>query len=99
MNFTAPYVDIRIPVVEITVGELRREFPATLMLIHLHPFASGPEVELIFGTPEGAEPCSLEVIVSAVEKAGITVLASRERKPESISPVSQMDPTLRGGLH
>lgn len=77
--FSPPYVDVRVPVVEITLGELLREWPETLMSVNLHPPASGPEIELVFGTPEGAEPCTEEVIVAAVERTGITVLASRKR--------------------
>ena len=77
--FSPPYVDVRVPVVEITLGELLREWPETLMAVNLHPPASGPEVELVFGTPEGAEPCSEQAVVAAVERTGITVLASRSR--------------------
>ena len=73
-----PYFDIRIPIVEITVGEFLREFP-DLDSINLHPFASGPEIELVFGTPEDTEPRTLGSVIEAVERTGITVFASRRR--------------------
>lgn len=84
MEFGPPYTDVRVEVLEITVAELRREFPYTLMAINLHPPAAGPEIQLTFGTPIGAEPCAEDVIRTTVERSlGCFVLASRTRTGDS----------------
>jgi len=55
-----------------------------LVSIDLHPAASGPEVELVFGTaPDADGPASLELIESEVERlTGQTVLACRRREED-----------------
>lgn len=84
-DFGPPYTDVRIePPMCHTVADLKRIFPASLMQVNMHPPASGPEIELVFGTPEGAEPCAEDLVVAAVQSGlGTQVLASRTRGEDS----------------
>lgn len=78
MSFGSPYTDVRIETPDISVYDLRG-LPG-LMSINMYPPASGPEVELVFGTAEGRGPVAEHFIRSEVER--ITrrpVLASRRR--------------------
>lgn len=87
-----PYVDVRVEVLEITIGEIRREFPTSLHSVNLHPPASGPEIELVFGTPVGGEAAAEGVVRTAVERSlGCAVLAIRTRTED---PEGEIDPSL-----
>lgn len=81
MSLGAPYTDVRIARAYLSWDHI--EALPGLALIDLHPPAAGPEVELTFGTAEGAEPASEEFIANEVER--ITrrpVLAVRRRGAE-----------------
>lgn len=85
MNLGAPYTDVRIEAPDLSVYALR-QVPG-LLRIELHPPASGPEVELVFGTTEGTEPTTEDFIRSEVERlTGRTVLAIRRRSDGSRRP-------------
>lgn len=57
-----------------------------LAAVDLNPPASGPEVELTFGTSAGSEPADEAFIVAEVERvARVTVLAHRRRTSDLLS--------------
>src|SRR4051794_11959806 len=73
----APYTDIRI---ERRVSWQAIEALPGLVSIDLQPPASGPEIELTFGTAEGADPAEESFLCAEAERAtGCSVLASRRR--------------------
>lgn len=75
----APFTDIRVELFDLSLLELY-EVPG-LIAIHLHPAAAGPEVELVFGTPEEDEPAEEEFLRDEVKRiTGKTVLAYRRRE-------------------
>lgn len=83
-----PYIDVRVAVPRIGVDELHRTFAATLVAIDMNPPASGPEVELIFGTPPGWEPLDEQEVVEMLQAPplDLSVLASRVRNDGSGVP-------------
>jgi Rieske Fe-S protein len=92
--FNAPYTDVRVeaPMVH-TLADLKRIFPASLKSVDFHPPASGPEIELTFATPEGAEPAAEDTVRDAVERhLGCEVLAIRQRQSEDRG--GEIDPSL-----
>lgn len=79
MNLTAPYTDVRIEVPDISLYDLRQALPG-VKNIDLYPPASGPEIELTFGTAEGCAPAEQGYIRTEVERiTGRPVLAIRRR--------------------
>lgn len=75
----APFWDVRVEVPDISVYDFR-QFPG-LVAINLHPPASGPEVELVFDTAEGAEPVDEDFLREEVERyTRRSVLAMRRRE-------------------
>lgn len=75
MNLGAPYTDIRIEAVRSLA--MVESLPG-LVSIDLQPPASGPEIELTFGTAKNAIPIEVEFLEAEVERlVGRTVLASR----------------------
>lgn len=77
MRLIGPYTDVRIERPR-TLG-LFDNLPG-LVAIDLQPPASGPEIELTFGTAEGSEAADERFICLRVEKlTGREVLASRRR--------------------
>jgi hypothetical protein len=85
MNYVAPYTDVRVEAPRtLSVGALGEIFLNSLVRINMNPPASGPEVELVFGTPEGTPPWPEEEIRAAVERFVGPVLAIRTRQaPEN----------------
>jgi hypothetical protein len=84
MKLDAPLTDIRIerPRDWHWVGSL-----PGLMAIDLYPPASGPEIELTFGTMEGAEAVSEQFLREEVERVThSSVLASRRRQEPNTEP-------------
>ena len=80
----APYTDVRI---ERPYDWRWIEALPGLVSIDFHPPASGPEIELVFGTAEGAEPADLDFIHAEVERVtGRPVLASRRRVEPNTEP-------------
>jgi hypothetical protein len=76
-SFSGPYIDVRVerPHSWEWIGTL-----PGLVSIDLDPPASGPEIELTFGTAVGCSPAKEEDIVTEVEQATLcVVLASRRR--------------------
>lgn len=81
MALGPPYTDVRVETPDISVYDLA-QMPG-LMSIDLHPPASGPEIELTFGTAEGAQPADEEFMRREVERATRRpVLAIRQREGE-----------------
>lgn len=81
MNLGAPYTDIRVDKLA-----LRHvcEMPG-LVAIDLDPPASGPEIELTFGTAKNAEPVEIEFLEAEVERiCGYDVLASRRHHDRGV---------------
>lgn len=79
-DFQPPYVDVRIPPMEVTVAELRRDLPS-LVSINMHPFAAGPEIELTFGSPAGGVPLTADAISEVIRNCGLgPVYAVRKRR-------------------
>jgi hypothetical protein len=80
MSFGPPFTDVRVEVPDISIYDLRSSLPG-LMAVNMHPPASGPEVEFVFGTAEGASGAASEDFIrSEVERiTGRSVLACRRR--------------------
>lgn len=80
MTLGAPYTDVRIPTPH--NWHFINWMPA-IKSINLHPPASGREIELTFGTPEGTTPISEDSLKAKVEEVvGLPVLAIRQREAE-----------------
>ena len=77
MTLGAPYTDVRV-VMPHNWHFVEALLPLGLDRIILRPPATGPEIELGFGTPAGTEYTE-EYIRSEIEKRGLTVLAIRQR--------------------
>ncbi len=86
MKLGPPYTDVRIEVPPMmTIYDLR-SMPG-LMSVNLWPPASGPEIELTFGTAMGSDPVAEDHLRNEVER--ITerpVLAIRRRGAETADP-------------
>lgn len=78
----APYTDIRIEAVRSLA--MIESLPG-LVSIDLHPPASGPEIELTFGTAKNAIPIEVEFLEAEIERlVGRTVLASRRHSDRGV---------------
>jgi hypothetical protein len=78
----APFTVIRIERPPSLAGlDLSRLSDMGLLSLDLHPSAAGPEIELTFGTAEGAAPVTEEFLCEKLEAAtGLSVLASRRHE-------------------
>lgn len=76
-----PYTDVRVERPHMNWNWI--DSMIGLVSIDLQPPASGPEIELTFGTSEGARPVSEELIRTEVERlTHRPVLAIRQRNLE-----------------
>ena len=77
MDLGSPYTDVR---VETPSGWQWITALPGLLTINLHPPASGPEIELVFGTGVGVDAADEDYIKSEVERVlQRPVLAIRQR--------------------
>lgn len=78
MTLGPPYTDVRVEVPDISIYDLRG-VPG-LISVGLHPPASGPEVEFVFGTARGCGAADEDFLRKEVERiTRRSVLAVRRR--------------------